>query len=149
MKATLKRDSALRLIGTCDDGHDTVFDTSLKGGGLGSAPSPMSIVMQAAAACTTMDVLPILSKRHKTVDEWRVDLDGDRAEEHPKVFTKIQMDFYCKSPDVTMKELKDAIVLSKDKYCSVGLMLIRGGVEITWTAVLENSITGERHEFAG
>jgi putative redox protein len=143
----LRRDEALRLIGTCDGGHDTIFDTSLKGGGLGSAPSPMSIVMQAAAACTSMDVLPILEKRRKTIDDWSVELDGVRADEHPKVFTSIQMRFYLKSPDVTEKELRDAIELSENKYCSVSIMLTRSGCKITWSAVLENSLTGERTEF--
>ena len=149
MKATLRRESALRLVGTCDAGFDTIFDTSLKGGGLGSAPSPMSIVLQAAAACTSMDVLPMLDKRRKTVLDWRIDLDAERAEEHPKVFTKIHMTFYVKSPDVTVKELTDAITLSKEKYCSVSIMLSRAGVSVTWSAILENSTTGERQEFAG
>jgi putative redox protein len=109
----------------------------------------MSITLQAAAACTTMDILSILGKRRKTIDDWRIDLDGERAEEHPKVFTSIHMTFYCKSPDVTEKELTDAILLSKDKYCSVSIMLARGGVNITWSAILENGTTSERLEFAG
>jgi putative redox protein len=106
----------------------------------------MDIILEAAAACTSMDVLPMLEKRRKTVDEWSVELDGVRADEHPRVFTSIHMAFYLKSPDVSAKELRDAIELSKTKYCSVSIMLARSGCSITWSAVIENSTSGERIE---
>jgi putative redox protein len=137
MKAHLHLDKALRLIGTNEKGHETFFDTSVKGGGLDSAASPMETVLESVAACMTMDVIPILQKQRRTVSDFWVDLTAHRAEEHPKVFTSIAMSIHLVSPDATIRELERAIELSQSKYCSVSAMLSRGGCEITWKATLE------------
>jgi putative redox protein len=138
MKAHLRLDTALRLIATNEKGHETVFDTAIAGGGLGSAAGPMETVLEAAAACTTMDVLPILRKQRLIILDFWIDLTAERAHEHPKVFTKIVMDVHLTSPDATIKDLARAIELSHSKYCSVSVMLARSGCEISWKATLEN-----------
>ena len=138
MKAHLHLDKALRLIGTNEKGHETIFDTGIKGGGLDTAASPMETVLEAAAACTAMDILPILRKQRLTVTDFWIDLTAERATEHPSVFTKINMDIHLTSPDATMKDLVRAIELSHSKYCSVSVMLTRSGCEISWEATLEN-----------
>lgn len=139
MKATLKLDSALRFIGTSMHGKEAFFDTSIKGGGLDSAPSPMDSVLMAAAACSAMDVIPILQKRRKTVTDLTIYLTAKRAETEPRVFTQIEMDFHLVSPDATIEELSHAIELSHAKYCSVSVMLSRSGCEITWKASISSS----------
>ncbi|HET6401697.1 MAG TPA: OsmC family protein [Candidatus Kapabacteria bacterium] len=136
MKATLRWDTALRFVGTNEKGQETIFDTSLKGGGLDSAAGPMEIVLEAAAACTAMDIVTILKKKRRIVTEFTIDLDAERAEQHPKVFTKIAMDIRLVSPDATEQELRRAIELSQTNYCSVSIMLARSGCEITWRAEL-------------
>src|SRR5579872_3187991 len=99
MKAKLTWDKALRFVGVNEKGHETMFDTSVKGGGLDSAAGPMEFVLQSAAACTAMDVISILQKKRRTVTAFTIDLDAERAEQHPKVFTKIKMDIRLVSPD--------------------------------------------------
>ncbi|MDP4198624.1 MAG: OsmC family protein [Bacteroidota bacterium] len=141
MKASVRLDTTLRIIGTNAKGHETAFDTSVKGGGLDSAASPMEVVLEAVAACTAMDVVPIIRKRRKTVSEFSVDLIAERAVTDPKVFTKIDMNIRLTSPDATLSELARAIELSQTTYCSVSTMIARGGCVISWVAVLKDEKT--------
>jgi len=136
MKATLELERGMRLAGFNELGLVTYFDTHVSAGGDESAATPMEIVLQAAAACSTLDILSMLKKRKKTVERFRVIIDSERAAVHPKVFTKIKMIFELKSPDVEMEEFKQIISLSQDKYCSVSIMLKRAGCDITWEAKL-------------
>ena|ERR1051325_9535058 len=136
MKSQLKWDTAQRYIGTNDKGHVNCFDTSVKGGGLDSAGSPMEAVLQAAAACTAMDVMNILTKQRKCVQSFAIDLDAERADTDPRVFTKISMLVHITSPDVTSRDVERAIELSWEKYCSVSVMLRRAGVAMRWKAVV-------------
>ncbi len=138
MKAHLRIDHELRLIGTNEKGHETFFDTTVEGGGLGSAGTPMEILLESLAACMTMDVVPILRKQRRTVTDFLVDLTAERAHEHPRVFTNISMDIVLTTPDATIKELARAIVLSETKYCSASAMIARSGCEISWKATLKN-----------
>jgi putative redox protein len=144
MKAKLTWDSALRFVGVNEKKHETYFDTSLKGGGLDSAASPMEVLLEAAAACTAMDIIAILQKKRRTVTTFSIDLSAERAEQHPKVFTKIAMDIHLVSPDATDRELTRAIELSQANYCSVSIMLARSGCEISWRAVLRTPLDIER-----
>jgi len=85
--------------------------------------SPMELVLQAAAGCTAMDVVSILNKQRRTITDFRVSVDSERREEHPRIFTKIHLHFQLTSPDATEAELEKAIKLSQEKYCSVAGML--------------------------
>jgi putative redox protein len=143
MKAHLRLDRALRLIGTNETGHETLFDTSVAGGGMDSAASPMEVLLESIAACTAMDIVSILQKQHRTIMDFFVDLTAERAHEHPKVFTKIEMDIHLSSPDATMKELVRAIELSHTKYCSASIMIARSGCEISWKATLKTPENSE------
>jgi putative redox protein len=138
MRASLRLERELRLIGTNESGKETFFDTTIAGGGLDSAASPMEVLLESLAACMAMDVVPILRKQRRTVTDFSVDLTAERAPEHPRVFTKIAMDIHLSSPDATMKELVRAIELSETKYCSASAMISRSGCEITWKATLQS-----------
>lgn len=141
MKSQLTWDTAQRYIGTNEKGHTNFFDTSVKGGGLDSAGSPMEAVLQAAAACTAMDVMNIFTKQRKTVQSFSIDLDAERSDTDPRVFTRIAMLFHITSPDITLRDVERAIELSWEKYCSVSVMLKRAGVEMTWKAVVASDAT--------
>src|SRR5437868_14497317 len=104
MIAHLTWERAQRYAGTNEKGHKTFFDTSLRGGGLDSAPSPMEVVLEAAAACTSMDVLNILTKKRKHIESFSVQLEADRADTEPRVFTHIAMQFMVESPDTTSRD---------------------------------------------
>ncbi|MDZ7343992.1 MAG: OsmC family protein [candidate division KSB1 bacterium] len=93
-------------------------------------PSPMELVLQALSSCTAMDVVLILQKMRRTIHSLTVEIEADRREEHPRIFTHIRLHFNLASPDATEAELEKAIRLSQETYCSVAGML-RPTVQIT------------------
>jgi putative redox protein len=99
-------------------------------------PSPMELVLQAAAGCTAMDVVLILNKMRRTISDLRIWVEADRREEYPRIFTGIHLIFQLTSPDVTEGELEKAIKLSQEKYCSVAGML-RPVVNMTYALELK------------
>ncbi len=115
-------DGKRRFTGTTPDGRAGRFDIPVDMGGDGTAPSPMEAVLHALAACSAVDVVAILEKMRCPADSLRVDIEFERAERHPKVFTKIQLK-YVVTGEVPEKKLERAIKLSSETFCSVGAML--------------------------
>jgi putative redox protein len=109
-----------------------MFDTSVKGGGSASAPSPVEHLLEAAGACMIMDIVPMLQKRRKNVIGLTVELSGERRAEHPKIFTKVHMVFRLASPDATKEELDMCIKLSDETYCTITNTLKLAGASITY-----------------
>ena len=137
MHTTVTFHKKLPLLGRNDQGLITLFDASseLLGPG-GSAASPMDVVLESLAACSMMDIISILKKMRKELVTLEVDLEAQRAEEHPKVFTAIQINYRLTSPDCKPAELEKAVRLSMETYCSVAAMIRASGCVITWTAEL-------------
>jgi len=106
-----------------DSNHWVPIDTREKAGGSDAASSPMELVLMGLASCTGLDVRVILEKRRVQLNDFTVEVDAERAEEHPKVYTKIHLKYTFTSPDLTEKDAEKAISLSENKYCSVSAML--------------------------
>jgi putative redox protein len=134
MKSELKLEKGMRLAGINELGLITYFDTHPEVGGEDTAPTPLEVMLQSLAGCTAMDVISMLRKRRKTIDDFSIDLEAERAQEHPKVFTKVKMTYNLKSPDATVEEFKNVITLSQEKYCSVSAMFKRSGCVVIWEA---------------
>jgi putative redox protein len=98
------------------------------------AASPMSIMLQSLAACTSVDIVDILHKKRKTITSFSVAVSSERAEDHPKVFTKASLHFSLTSPDAALADLERCIELSQEKYCSVAAMFKRSGCDLTTSA---------------
>jgi len=131
MKAHLAHVDAMRFRANADDGPDIVFDAG--NGGTRRGPSPVQGVLLSAMACTAADVVSILQKERVSFASLEIDADAERATEVPKVFTKIRFHFKVRGTGVSDSALKRAIDLSSEKYCTVGIMLRRGGVEFVNT----------------
>lgn len=129
MKAHVSWDKDLTFTGTTDSGYKTVMD------GNGNAISPMESVLVAVGACSSIDVVDILKKGRNEVISCDCELDAERAEEPPRVFTKIHAHYTVKGQDISEKALARAVQLSAEKYCSVMLMLT-GNVEVTTSYTL-------------
>lgn len=84
--------------------------------------SPMESVLLALAGCSGSDVLVILQKKKLTVEDLKVNVRGKRAEEHPRVYVEIEMEYVLQG-NLPEKDVQQAILLSQEKYCSVGVML--------------------------
>lgn len=127
MEAKVKWLQNNTFIGRSASGHAVVFDGNKDDS---SAPSPMEMVLMAAGACSSVDVVSILKKSRQQVVDCEVTLTGERAETVPKVFTKIHLHFDVTGFDLSEKQVERAVQLSADKYCSVSIML-SGSVAVT------------------
>jgi putative redox protein len=124
MKATVSWQENLRFTCKTDTGKILELD------GNGETMTPMESVLLSVGACSSIDVVDILKKSRKKVDDCVCQLDAKRAEEAPRVFTAIHAHYIVKGKDLTEKNVARAVQLSAEKYCSVMLMLT-GNVEIT------------------
>jgi putative redox protein len=124
MKATVSWQNNLRFSCQTDTGHTLELD------GNGETMTPMESVLLSVGACSSIDVVDILKKSRKQVDDCVCQLDAKRAEEAPRFFTAIHAHYIVKGLDLTEKNVARAVQLSAEKYCSVMLMLT-GNVEIT------------------
>ncbi|MFQ5627181.1 MAG: OsmC family protein [bacterium] len=128
----------LQFIAHANSKHGIVIDTSEKGGGFGTGNGPMEMVLEALAGCSAMDVVSILQKKRQKMTEFHIDVKGERAEEHPRVYTKIHLKYTIEGRDISEKAVRDAIELSKNKYCSVSAMLAKTA-KITYDLDIRNS----------
>ena len=101
-----------------------------------SSPSPMEMVLHGHAACSLIDVIDGLKHRVAKLQSARVEINASRAEESPKVFTSIQMN-YIISGDIPEELVRRLIESSHEKYCSVGIMITRSGASLDWTLRME------------
>lgn len=119
----VKWNSGLRFVGTDSLAHSIVMDASKQSGGEGSGFSPMQLLLVALGGCTGMDIVNILRKQRQEVDGLEIAVSGERAEEPPRVYNYIRVEYRIKGKDINENAVKRAIQLSEDKYCSVGAML--------------------------
>lgn len=133
----------LRLTGKSSNGSEMVLDHLLPGeGGLGQSeraeagPRPLELVLLGLAGCTTMDVVSILNKKRQPFTGVQVNVSAERAEEHPKVYTKIHLEFVVRGQGVKSQAVERAIELSQTKYCPAAAMLSKA-VDITTSYRIE------------
>jgi len=104
-------------------GHSIVIDGAPGFGGDTGMP-PMRLLLLGVAGCSAMDVIHILRNRmRKPLTGLRVEVDAERAEEHPKVYTRIALKYLVKGNGLREKDVRRAIELSNDKFCSAAIML--------------------------
>jgi len=122
MKARVKWVEAQRFIGGSGSGHGVIMDASATPDGETTlGPSPMEMLLLGMGGCTVYDVVSILKKMRLSVDDVFVEMEAERAEEPPKVFTKIHAQFTVVG-DVPLAKAAEAVSLSADKYCSASRM---------------------------
>ena len=122
----------LRFTGTTPNGR---VDLASSLDGPGGGARPMELLALALGGCTAMDVLSILVKMRQPVEDFRVEVRGERAEEHPKQYTSLEVVYHLKG-DLDEKKVLRAIELSETRYCAVEATL-RPAVPITSRYVLE------------
>lgn len=125
MKATIKRLNGLSLAGKSDSNHWVPMDTVENFGGHNAATKPIELVLLGLGGCTAMDVLSILAKKRSPVQDFALEIDAEQANDFPKVFTKIKLNYilYGDKEKIKTKDIERAIELSKDVYCPVSNML--------------------------
>jgi putative redox protein len=91
----------------------------------------MEMLLMGMGSCTAFDILNILDKARADVTDCVAELDAERADEVPSVFTNIHVHFVVTGRNLKEKQVQRAVELSAEKYCSASIMLVQGGVEIT------------------
>lgn len=122
-RATVRHAGGLSFVTTPGSGHALTLDASPEHGGGDSGPTPMESVLAALAACTGIDVISILRKARQDVTEYRVEARGLQAEEHPRVFTEVEVVHRFAGRELSAAALERAVTLSSTKYCPVSAML--------------------------
>lgn len=115
--------AGMAFVAETGSGHILTMDGAPEGGGRNLAPRPMETVLAGTAGCTAYDVVTILRRGRHHIDSCRVAVNAERAEQDPKVFTKIHMHFTVAGADLPPAAVERAIKLSHDKYCSASIML--------------------------
>ncbi len=138
MIVNLVLDGNMHITATESNGHKTYFDTVPEVGGENTAAAPMVVMLQAMAGCSMMDVAAILRKKRKTITELKMEVEGLRADKHPKVYTKVHLKYTLVSPDAEQKDLDRSIELSQNTYCGASAMFKQSGCEVTYEGILIN-----------
>ena len=101
------------------NGHKIIIDADEKVGGENRGPRPKPFMQAALSGCTAMDVISILRKMRVEVEDFKVHVEGDLTEEHPKHYTKMHIIYEFTGKDLPINKLEKAINLSQDRYCGV------------------------------
>ena len=111
------------MVGKSHSGHSITMDGPPEIGGNNLGVRPMEMLLLGVAGCTMIDVVTTLKKMRQDLTHCETRLNGERADEHPKVFTDIHIQFILKGQDLDPKKVEKAITLSAEKYCSASIML--------------------------
>lgn len=125
MKARIKLSEGVTFIAESGSGHAVVVDGSPDVGGRNVGARPMELVLMGTGACSAIDVVLILRKARQAIEDCVVELEADRAESDPKVFTRIRMHYVVTGKGLNPAQVERAIKLSKEKYCSASAMLAK------------------------
>ena len=127
---TIRHLGGARYVGRNGAGDQIIID----GEEVALGVRPMEALLAALGTCTAFDVVSILAKRQTPVESYRIELEGERAEEHPRRYTRIRVRHLVSGEGITPESLERAVSLSHEKYCSVVASL---NAEIEYEVVLE------------
>ena len=125
MKARIKWVEGRTFVGQSGSGHNVVLGTAYGPEGSTPGPSPMELVLIGTGGCSAFDVVHILEKGRQPVEDCIVELSAERADQEPKVFTRIHMHFVVTGRGLAASKVERAIALSIEKYCSASAMLAK------------------------
>jgi len=125
MKCRVKWLEHMSFVGESGSGHSVVMDGAPDAGGRNLGVRPMEMLLLGLGGCTAFDVISILRKSRQQVVDCEVELEAERAEDIPKVFTRIHVHFIVRGKDLDQIRVARAVELSADKYCSASRMLAK------------------------
>ncbi len=123
MKVSVQLQQNVNFKATTGSGHDIMMDGPPDFGGENKGARPMETLLAGMGGCASFDVVHILRKRRLVVTGCVADIQAERAETEPKVFTKIHLHFKVSGENLTEKAVGKAVQLSAEKYCSASIML--------------------------
>ncbi len=125
MDAKVTWKGELAFEGIADRGFSLPLDSNVGGRGESKGFGPFELVALGLAGCTAMDVISILEKKHQDVTAFEVKVHGERASEHPRVFTCLRIEYHITGRNIERAAAERAVQLSTEKYCGVHAMLVK------------------------
>jgi|TARA_B100001079_G_scaffold269294_1_gene281261 putative redox protein len=126
------------VVWTEEDGYVGTTGRGKRFGIYGSdSPSPMEMVLHGHAACSLIDLIDGLKHRKENLESIKVEIEADRANDAPKVFTSVRMGYIVKG-DVPETLVRRLIESSHEKHCSVGIMITRSGASLEWSLKMKS-----------
>jgi putative redox protein len=143
MKATVDWSGRMSFRGEAGSGFSVPLGAEAAVGGDEDGFRPLELMLVSLAGCTAMDVISILQKKRQQVTGFSVQVDGERADAHPRVFTRIRLQYTIRGRGIDPAAVARAIELSETKYCPAQAML-RPGVSIESTFDVREADVSER-----
>jgi putative redox protein len=123
MKARVKWVEDVCFMGETESGHAVIMDASPDVGGRNLGMRPMEMLLVGMGGCSSIDVVTILKKSRQPITDCVAEITAERADEIPKVFTKIHVHFVVTGKGLNPVQVERAVNLSAEKYCSASIML--------------------------
>lgn len=140
MQTTVKWMDGAMFVGESGSGHSVVMDGPEDLGGRNLGPRPMEMLLLGTGGCAIYDVMSMLKKSRQAVQDCRVEIQAERADAVPAVFTRLNMHFVVSGAGLKESHVKRAVELSAEKYCSASIMLGAAGVEITHSYEVKDTV---------
>ncbi len=138
MNVRIKWLDHMSFVGETQSGHSVVMDGSPEHGGRNLGARPMEMILLGLGGCTSFDIVNILQKSRVAIDDCIVEINAQRADDIPAVFTKIHVHYIVKGAALQDKHVKRAVELTMEKYCSVAMML-KDSVELSYDYKITDS----------
>ena len=122
MQGNVAWTEGMAFAATAGSGHTVSLDASTSDGGRNNGARPMELLLLGLGGCTGMDVISILRKKRQDVTGYNVQVSGERAEDHPMVFTRISVEHVVRGRSLSMEAVRRAVELSATRYCSAAAM---------------------------
>jgi putative redox protein len=125
MNVRIKWIDNMTFVGEAGSGHAVIMDGPPDHGGRNLATRPMEMVLMGLGGCTAFDIMNILKKARQVVTGCEVNVEAERADGIPAVFTRIHVHYVVRGQGLVDKQVQRAVELSAEKYCSVTVMLAK------------------------
>jgi len=123
MRARIKWVEGVSFLGETESNHAVLMDGAPEYGGRNLGPRPMELVLIGTGGCTAFDVVHILKKARQQITDCVAEIEADRADTDPKVYTRIHFHFIVTGKGLKHDQVERALNLSAEKYCSASIML--------------------------
>ncbi len=131
MQATIQWQQGVAFEAQAGSGHRVMMDGSPEFGGQNRGSRPMELILMGLGGCASFDAVTLLKKTRQDITDVRCELQAERADSIPAVFTRIHLHFVITGRDLKPAMIEKALQQSAEKYCSASRMLSAGGVVIT------------------
>jgi len=133
MKVEIRQVDGLAMIGKGESNHWVVTDTAKIYKGHDAGTRPMELVLIALGGCAAMDIISLLRKKNASLENLKVEIDAERAKDHPRVFTNIKANFIFYGKEVKEEDVEWAVNKTFEKYCPVAAMLAEvSKIDYSW-----------------